>query len=177
MFQLVRNSTNGWEKAGVGFLHGSVAGCCSQANRSLSGPPVPISAPYPLPPKLGWTQFSVTSLTFLLLRTHAWPLGVLPSSTESAARRVRGSPGGRVPGRAQGWKRLSSGTQGNPGLGGVPRLSPCWAAGLLPGRKKVKKQGIRPRCGSCLLEHKTFSPPSTCYLPSTHTLSPNTHLF
>lgn len=101
MFQLVRNSTNGWEKAGVGFLHGSVAGCCSQANQSLSGPPVPISAPYPLPHKLGWTQFSVTSFTFLLLRTHAWPLGVLLSSTESADRRVRGSPGGRVPGRAQ----------------------------------------------------------------------------
>lgn len=82
----------------------------------LPSQPVPLRAtsphlcPLPSPPKLGWTQFSVTSLTFLLLRTHAWPLGVLPSSTESAARRVRGSPGGRVPGRAQGWKRLSSGT-------------------------------------------------------------------
>lgn len=63
----------------------------------LPSQPAPLQAtsphlcPLPSPPKLGWTQFSVTSLTFLLLRTHAWPVGVLPSRTESAARRVRGS--------------------------------------------------------------------------------------
>lgn len=62
MFHWVRNSTNG-QKAGVGFLSGLLLGAAPKPTGPSPGhqsPPLPLA----LSPKLGWTQFSVTSLIF-----------------------------------------------------------------------------------------------------------------